>query len=305
MKVPDGYKPPEFSSEYAIPVYAQFPIIAKRMFIGYWRGPSYNVARGMVSIIVALIMGSCYTQERPEAVKFYNRVLGRVALFFLDTFFLGIIFFSSALAQMAIERASYYRERASRMYHPFPYVLSFGVAETPYLLFFSFLHTAILWSIIDFYPGVERYFFYFAYYLFYVSFTTFYAQCLVAALPDEGTAQIIGTALLTLSSLVSGFSITPNKIPDHWIFTYWISPIHYTLEGMIVTQFHGADQPIKDQPGNPSVSDFTTSHSSDSHFGGFFTYSHRYQNIVILILICAVFRSGTLYSLTFINYTTR
>jgi len=143
------------------------------------------------------------------------------------------------------------------------------------------------------------------YYLLYVSFTTFYAQCLVAALPDAGTAQILGNAFLTLTSNVSGFSITPDKIPDHWIFTYWISPIHYSLEGMVVTQFHGADQEIRDQPGNPTVGRFTSSHDSDSHFGGFFTYSHRFQNILILALICTFWRVGTLYALTFINYTTR
>eukprot|EP00635_Sarcinochrysidales_sp_CCMP3193_P013333 CAMPEP_0118911282 /NCGR_PEP_ID=MMETSP1166-20130328/13044_1 /TAXON_ID=1104430 /ORGANISM="Chrysoreinhardia sp, Strain CCMP3193" /LENGTH=1491 /DNA_ID=CAMNT_0006850763 /DNA_START=64 /DNA_END=4539 /DNA_ORIENTATION=- len=303
--IPEGYEPPKFSSEYSIAVHRQFPILLQRMVVSYWRGPSYNVARGMVSVVVALIMGSCYSRERPGAVKFYTRVLGRVGLFFLDTFFLGIIFFSSALAQMSIERASYYRERASKMYHPFPYVFSFGIAETPYLVAFSLVHTGLLWATIDFYPGADRFFFYWAYFMLYVSFTTFYAQCLVAALPDQGTAQTLGTAFLTLTSLVSGFSITPNKIPDHWIFTYWISPIHYSLEGMIVTQFNDADLALRDIPGNPSVADFTTSHSSDSHFGGFFTYSHRFQNIIILLVICAVFRTGTLYALTFINYTTR
>lgn len=72
---------------------------------------------------------------------------------------------------------------------------------------------------------------------------------------------------MTLSSLVAGFSITPDNIPDYWIFTYWMVPIHYSLEGIVVTQFHGADQEIEDLPpeGNPpTVGRYMASHWKDS-----------------------------------------
>ncbi|KAJ8600497.1 hypothetical protein CTAYLR_010063 [Chrysophaeum taylorii] len=301
----EGYVPHKFSSPYVLPVSQQFPVLVKRMFISYWRGPSYNVARGMVSIVIALIFGSCYSKSRPDGLDTFSEVLGRVGLFFLCPFFMGIIFFSAAQSQMAVERAPFYREKAARIYSPLPYTVSFGVVETPYLLLFSFLHSGFIWSLVDFYPGVEQFFFYFAYYLFYVSFATFFAQFLVAAMPDEGTAQTVGNTFLTLSSLVAGFSITPDNIPDYWIITYWLSPIHYTLEGIVVTQFHGADRPIADLPGEPSIERYMASHWSDSHFGGFFTYSHRFQNLVMLAIFCGVFRTATLLALTFLDYTTR
>lgn len=141
---------------------------------------------------------------------------------------------------------------------------------------------------------------------------------------------------MTLSSLVAGFAITPDNIPDYWIFTYWMVPIHYSLEGIIVTQFHGANQEIEDLPppeNPPTVGRYMASHWNDSfrqrpislfffafislfaisvglkyllgHFGGMFTYSHRFQNLFILSVICGIFRLATLYALTFIDYTTR
>lgn len=200
LVAPPGYEPPKYDSPYVLSVRQQFPYLLRRLLISYWRGPSYNVARGemnvlgalltgghvgMVSIVISLIFGSCYPRKRPEAVDSFSRVLGRVGLFFLATFFMGIIFFSSALSQMTIERAAYYREKASRMYSAYPYTLAFGFAETPYLVVFAFLHSSVLWGLVDFYPGAERFFFYTAYYLLYIAFATFFAQFLVAALPDE------------------------------------------------------------------------------------------------------------------------
>jgi len=296
---------PEFTTEYATPLIFQFRILLKRQFINYWRGPSYNVARGMVSILVAAIFGSCFGQDRPEAVQLYSRVLSRVGLFFLDTFFLGIIYFSAALGQMSKERESFYRESAARMYSPLPYSISFGLSETPYLLSFSFIHTGILFAIVDLYPGAERYFFYYAYFALYVSFTTFLAQALVVIMPDQGSAQTLGTSFLQVTSIVSGFSITPGNISSAWIFLYWLSPIHYALEGIIVTQFHGAEQIVKDFFPPMTVGRLMSSHDPDSHFDGDFNWSHRFQNIIILFIFCTVFRIATLYGLTFINYTSR
>lgn len=305
LEPPEGYVPPSAKSPYVLSIGQQFPILVKRMFISYWRGPSYNVARGMVSILIAVIFGSCYQKERPEATETFSGVLGRVGLFFLATFFMGIIFFSSALTQMSIEREVYYREKASRMYSSYPYTLAFGVAEAPYLIVFSFLHSGVMWGLVDFYKGVDRFFYYYAYYFLYVAYSTFFAQFLIAAFPDQGTAQTIGTAFNTICSSVAGFAITPDKIPDYWIFTYWLAPIHYSLEGIIVTQFHNVNLRIKDLPGTPTVGRYMASHWSDSHFGGYFVYSHRIQNIIILVIFVLVARLGTLYALATIDYTTR
>ena len=91
---------------------------------------------------------------------------------------------------------------------------------------------------------------------------------------------------------------------------YWLAPIHYVLEGLIVTQFHGADQQVINAPGfppgeEPTLSRFYTSHWNDAHFGGKFVWSHRYQNMIILLGFILFFRFATFYALERINYSTR
>ena len=48
-----------------------------------------------------------------------------------------------------------------------------------------------------------------------------------------------------------------------------------------------------------------TSHWNDGHFGGKFVWSHRYQNMIILLGFILFFRFATFYALERINYSTR
>ena len=81
--------------------------------------------------------------------------------------------------------------------------------------------------------------------------------------------------------------------------------MHYTLEGMVVTQFHDSSVKIQDLPGWPTDKRYFTSHWEGSHFGGKFCYSHRWFDLFMLIFFMIAFRTGTLVCLTHIDYTTR
>ena len=48
-----------------------------------------------------------------------------------------------------------------------------------------------------------------------------------------------------------------------------------------------------------------TSHWNDGHFGGYFVWSHRFQNMIILVGFILFFRFATFYALERINYSTR
>ena len=48
-----------------------------------------------------------------------------------------------------------------------------------------------------------------------------------------------------------------------------------------------------------------TSHWNDGHFGGKFVWSHRHQNMIILLGFILFFRFATFYALERINYSTR
>ena len=44
---------------------------------------------------------------------------------------------------------------------------------------------------------------------------------------------------------------------------------------------------------------------NDGHFGGYFVWSHRFQNMIILVGFILFFRFATFYALERINYSTR
>ncbi|KAG2451838.1 hypothetical protein HYH02_003614 [Chlamydomonas schloesseri] len=48
------------------------------------------------------------------------------------------------------DRAVFYRERAAGMFHVFPYVLSQGLAEMPYLAVQSIIYSSIVYFLIQF-----------------------------------------------------------------------------------------------------------------------------------------------------------
>ncbi|KAJ8612589.1 hypothetical protein CTAYLR_009793 [Chrysophaeum taylorii] len=296
--------------KYATTSSQQFYFLAKKLRLAYWRSPTYNVSRAMVSVVVALIFGSCFM----GSVDDVNDAIGRSGLFFVSTFFMGLIFMNTTMPVIAAERAAFYREQASSMYRPHIYSIAFFLAELPYLVFFSFLFVSVLYGLVDMYGGAAKFFWYLAFYLLFVSVFCFFGQLLVVCLPDVATAQACGPPISSLFSLFSGYVIAPNHIPKAWLFMHYISPVHYVLEGMVATQFHDVSKEVltglKYVDGYPTpwyvtLQRYMSGHYKHSNFGGYFVYSHRFLDLGVLLGLAVAFRIITTLALVFLRYETR
>jgi len=237
---PVGGAPVGAVSRYATSSTTQFRILSKKLAVTYWRSPQYNVSRCLVSVVIALIFGSCYTSPVEDVAD----ALGRSGLFFVSTYFMGLIYMNTTTTLTSLERAAYYRETASSMYRPLPYALAFVFVEIPYVVVFSFLFVSLLYALVDLYGGLAKYFWYLGIYAAFVTCFCFFGQFLVITMPDLATAQAFGPPITSIFSLFSGFVIQPSKIPDFWKFAYYMSPVHWMLEGLIVTQFHGVHKKV-------------------------------------------------------------
>jgi len=317
----EGFKSPSSKtrkgktvSQYATSPATQFAVLAKKLATTYWRSPQYNVSRGMVSVVIAVIFGSCYRAP----VKDTTDAIGRAGLFYISSYFMGLIYMNTTTPIMAVERAAFYREQASSMYRPFPYALAFVFVEIPYIVFFSFLYVSLLYSLVDMYAGVDKYFWYVGLYMSFVTCFCFFGQFLVVAMPDLATAQAFGPPFTSLFSLFSGFVIAPSKIPTAWKFAYYASPVHWLFEGLTVTQFHDVKHEVvtgvrfQDYFGNlvpvpvsMALEDFMSGPSPDSAFGGKFLYGHRFRDLIVLLSIAFSLRVLTTFFLAFVRYETR
>ncbi|EQC40470.1 hypothetical protein SDRG_02363, partial [Saprolegnia diclina VS20] len=123
----------------------QFKMVTQRFFRMYWRTPSYNYTRAMLSIILAVLFGLVY---RGVDYTTYIGATGGVGMIFMTSLFVGLISFNSVLPLASEERASFYRERASQTYNALWYFVGSTLAEIPYCLVTTFVFTII------FYPFV-------------------------------------------------------------------------------------------------------------------------------------------------------
>lgn len=79
--------------------------------------------------------------------------------------------------------------------------------------------------------------------------------------------------------------IRSESIPDFWIFLYWLDPLHYSLEGLFMTQFHQDGTKITLFNGQ----DITAQDYVESFFSEW-DYKHRYGDVFALLIFIVVLR---------------
>jgi ABC-type multidrug transport system ATPase subunit/ABC-type multidrug transport system permease subunit len=230
--------PLAFSGEYATGPWTQFRELMKKYQNVYYRTPSYNFTRVVVGVLVAGVFGSVYYEGDIAGV---SDVQSRIAMIFVTTIFNGIINMSSVLPVMEAERSAFYRERAAKTFGVEAYAAATGIVEIPYIV------TTCMCFLVVFYFSCSLEFEFVAFaqyaltYIIVIGMFTFFGQFLSAALPNTETAQVIGSASVSLFSMFGGLFITYGNMPTYWKFAYWVTPVHYALEALTAPQF-GRDE---------------------------------------------------------------
>ena len=91
-----------YQSKYATCKQTQSRSVFKRLMTIYWRSPSYNLLRVLVSVVVALILGAIYVSQRTPVDE--GDMNSRVTSIFVSAVFLGVSSFNSILALFETER---------------------------------------------------------------------------------------------------------------------------------------------------------------------------------------------------------
>ena len=91
---------------------------------------------------------------------------------------------------------------------------------------------------------------------------------------------------LTFLTLFCGFMIKLEDYPDFWIFMYWLDPLHYALEGLVVTQFNRDSTPIA----ITGTTDVVTASTYVADFYSDWHYATRGYDIMALFLFIIALR---------------
>ncbi|TMW95972.1 hypothetical protein EJD97_008115 [Solanum chilense] len=119
-----------------------------------------------------------------------------------------------------------------------------GLVEVPYIFMQTLLFGIISYLMINFERTAEKFILYLVFMFLTFSYFTFYGMMAVGLTPTPHLAAVISSAFYSLWNLMSGFLVPKPNIPGWWIWFYYISPVAWTLRGIISSQLGDVEEII-------------------------------------------------------------
>ncbi|GLJ30773.1 hypothetical protein SUGI_0610320 [Cryptomeria japonica] len=282
-----GSKDLNFPTQYAQSFPVQCMACLWKQYWSYWRNPHYVVVRFFFSTIVALLFGSIFWDlgtKRGNQQDLFN-ILGAM---YCSVLFIGVSNASSVQPVVDVERTVFYRERAAGMYSAFPYAFGQVAIEVPYVLLQSVVYALLVYSMISFEWTAVKFFWFFFFMYFTFLYFTFFGMVTVAMTPNFHVAAIIASAFYSTWNLFCGFIIPRPKMPVWWRWYNWVTPISWTLYGLIASQLADVDTEMETADGKVAVSEFIRN---------YFGMRHDFLGIVALVIVCIPIGFAALFGL--------
>ncbi|PNT75620.1 ABC transporter G family member 36 isoform X4 [Brachypodium distachyon] len=232
--------------------------------LSYWRNPQYNAVRFFSTSIIALLFGTIFwglgtKREKPQDL--FN-AMGSI---YATVLTIGVLNSASVQPVVAVERTTFYREKAAGMYSAFPYAFGQVVIEIPYTLVQSGIYAVIAYPMIGFEWTVPKFFWYLFFIYFTLLYFTFYGMMAVGVTENHTIASIVSSSCYAVWNLFSGFVIPRTKIPIWWRWYYWLCPVAWSLYGMVVSQYGDVDDPLYDGVTATTVAGFVSDYFGFEH----------------------------------------
>jgi ABC-2 type transporter len=128
-----------FSSEYAVSPGERRSMMNQRLQTIYWRSPTYNQSRLLISIFIAFILGSVFLTQRKKQVLTETDLQAYFSVTFLSFIIIGILCIISVLPVMLAIRDVFYRQRSAGMIDNVSLGRALAYAEKGFICVSSFL----------------------------------------------------------------------------------------------------------------------------------------------------------------------
>ncbi|CAK4683438.1 unnamed protein product [Aphanomyces euteiches] len=191
----------KFAKKRAATPATQCRMLVQRFLRLYWRTPSYNYTRLVVTVFLSLLFGLVFC-----SLNFYTfaGATAAVGMVFLTALFLSLISFISVLPITVTNREAFYRERAAQTYSAFWYFVGSTVAELPYVFLNGFLFTAIFYPFVGFKGTFGGALFYGVNMSLVLLLSVYLGQLLSYAAPTVEVASLLGILVNSLFFLFMG-----------------------------------------------------------------------------------------------------
>jgi len=309
-----------YDSEFPTTFTRRNMLVNDRLVLIYWRSPTYNLSRLMLSLGIAFILGSVFIRyDRPETFE-EMQLSSAISTIFISFIIIGVLSITSVLPVMLSIRDMFYRHRAAGMLNHTSLAMALGVAEKRFILLSSMLFTIVFYFTMGLEPSARKFFAFWGFFTFNLAIYSYFGQAFMCLVRGMATAQILCSVFIGINNFFSGLIVRPQYLTGFWQVTYWITPGHYVFEGLVVTQFSDDERLVEAYFGseffqymNCTLLQNTSDDGSrqcvgyvrqyvDSFFGGRFTRDHVPQDLVILGLYLTFARVLTYFALKKFNY---
>ena len=238
----DDHTKAQNEREFAQPVGIQILVTTYRLLVAYWRNPWYLIGKISLNLISGLFIGSSFWNQ---GQKESNAALQNK----LFSIFMALAV-STPLAQQLqttfIQIRTIYeaRERPSKMYRWYVFLISAALVEIPWNIFGGTLLWIPWYFMTHFsYEGKHAGYSWGLYMLFQLYYTAF-SQSVAAFSPNAMLASIIYSSLFTFVFLFCGVVQPPDNLPYFWrVWMFPLSTFTYIVEGFIGDVLH--DAPVR------------------------------------------------------------
>ncbi len=117
---------PRHKAAYSASYPKQFALLMRRAVLSYWRSPSYNFVRMVISVVIALIFASTYANQ---VYTTQVDVIARSSVIYITALFTGVVGMITVQPVFFSERPAFYREKESEMYDVALYTMAAGIVE--------------------------------------------------------------------------------------------------------------------------------------------------------------------------------
>ncbi|OQR88512.1 ATP-binding Cassette (ABC) Superfamily, partial [Thraustotheca clavata] len=289
----------------------QFKMLTQRFFRMYWRTPSYNNTRLVISVILAVMFGLVYCRVDYST---FTGLTGGIGMIYITSTFISFISFNGSIPLAGQERPSFYRERASQTYNALWYFVGSTLVEIPYVFLSTFVFTIIFYPFVRLHDSVGACILYGFNMSLIVLMTAYVGQLMVYAMPSMELAGLVGFTLNNVFFLFLGYAPTASHIPKAYRWFYTINPWKYAMEVLSAQTF--ATCTDRDQIGCNELKNVPPSVLQDINATTITVkkyIEHSYEmygdhlllDIVILVGFIGLFRLLALISLWYINHQKR
>ncbi|KAK1298161.1 Pleiotropic drug resistance protein 3 [Acorus calamus] len=234
-----------FPTQYSQSIFTQWIACLWKQRLSYWRNPPYTAVRFFFTFFIALLFGTIFWKLGKKMSK-QQDLFNAMGSMYAAVLFLGVQNASSVQPVVAIERTVFYRERAAGMYSALPYAFGQVAIEVPYILIQAVIYGLIVYAMIGFEWTAAKFFWYIFYMYFTFLYFTYYGMMAVGITPNHNIAAIVSSAFYAIWNLFSGFLIPRPKLPVWWRWYYWMSPVSWTLYGLVASQFGDITRRMED-----------------------------------------------------------